>query len=123
MQVLTESDKRVRLELNTIADLVKNIVQLFNDNIEAAIVSTEENDRYFASFLDEKEKGQQNINEIYQAMTENNIEITNFIPSTVPSEDEIRKRNTQDKENFIQTKIDQPDPDTIERAYREKEKG
>ena len=97
MQVLTESDNCVRLELNTIADLVKNIVQLFNDNIEAAIVSTEENDRYFASFLDEKEKGQQNINEIYQAMTENNIEITNFIPSTVPSEDEIRKRNTQGK--------------------------
>ena len=45
-----------RLEFIAIVDLVKNIAQLFNDRIEAAIVSTKESVRYFASFLDKKEK-------------------------------------------------------------------
>ena len=44
-----------------------------------------------------------------------------FTLPTVPPEDEIKKRNRQNKESFIQTKmeIDQPDLDTIERADRE----
>ena len=44
-----------------------------------------------------------------------------FTLPTVPAEDEIKKRNRQNKESFIQTKmeIDQPDLDTIERADRE----
>ena len=75
MQALRKSNDRVRLEFIAIFDLVKNIAQLPNDNVEAAIVSAEENERYFASFLDEKEKGQQNINEIDKTSTENNVEI------------------------------------------------
>ena len=61
MQALSKSDDSVRLEFIAIADLVKIIAQLLNDTVVAAIVSTEESDRYFASFLNEKEKEQQNI--------------------------------------------------------------
>ena len=73
------------------------------------------------SFIAEKEKTQQNINEIDTAMTKNNVEITNFIPPTVRSEHEIRKRNRQDNESFMQTKIeiDERDLDAIERADSE----
>ena len=44
-----------------------------------------------------------------------------FIPPTVSLEDEIRERNKQDKENFLQTKveIEQTDLDAIEKADRE----
>ena len=61
MQALSKSDDSVRLEFIAIADLVKIIAHLLNDTVVAAIVSTEESDRYFASFLNEKEKEQQNI--------------------------------------------------------------
>ena len=42
-------------------------------------------------------------------------------PPTLPSDREIKKRNGQNKENFIQTKIeiDQPDLDAIEQGDRE----
>ena len=56
MQALSKSDDSVRLEFIAIVYLVKNIAQLLNDSIEAAIVSTEESDKYFASFLDKKER-------------------------------------------------------------------
>ena len=56
MQALSKSDDSVRLEFIAIAYLVKNIAQLLNDSIEAAIVSTAESDKYFASFLDKKER-------------------------------------------------------------------
>ena len=44
-----------------------------------------------------------------------------FIPPTVSLEDEIRERNKQDKENFMETKveIEQTDLDAIEKADRE----
>ena len=118
MQALSKSDNNVRLEFIAIVDLVKDIVQLLNDRTEAAIVSTKENNRYFASFLDEKEKEQQTIDEVDKAKSEDSVEIKRITPPTVPSKDEIRKRNRQNKENFIQTKmeIDQPDLDAIERA-------
>ena len=121
MQALSKSDNSVRLEFIVIVDLVKNIAQLLNDSIEAAIVSIEESDRYFASFLGKKEKEQQNMDEIDKATTEINVEIKRFTPPTVAPEDEIRKRNRQEKENFIQTEmeIDQPDLHAIERADRE----
>ena len=61
MQALSKLDDSVRLEFIAIAALVKNIAQLLNDTVVAAIVSTKESDRYFASFLNEKEKEQQNI--------------------------------------------------------------
>ena len=91
MQALSKSDDSVRLEFIAIADLVKIIAQLLNDTVVAAIVSTEESDRYFASFFKRKRKGTAKYKD--RATTENNAEITNFIPPTVPSEDEIRKRN------------------------------
>ena len=56
MQALSKSDDSVRLEFIATVYLVKNIAQLLNDSIEAAIVSTEESDKYFASFLDKKER-------------------------------------------------------------------
>ena len=61
------------------------------------------------------------MDEIDKRTTENSNELKNFTLPTVPSEDEIKKRNTQNKENFIQTKmeIDQSDLDAIERADRE----
>ena len=40
MQALSKPNHIVRLEFIAIADLVKNIAQLLNDRIEAAIVST-----------------------------------------------------------------------------------
>ena len=55
-------------------DLVKNIAQLLSDSIEATTVSTKESDRYFASFLDKKEKEQQSKDEIDKAVTGNSIE-------------------------------------------------
>ena len=60
------------------------------------------------------------MNEIVRAETEN-IEIIDFISPNVPSEEEIRKRNRQDKENFIQTKlkIEQSELETIEKINRE----
>ena len=73
-----------------------------NDNVEAAIISTGESGRYFTFLLNEKEKEQQNINEIDRAKT-GNIEIIDFILSNIPSEKEIRKKNRQDKNFFIQT--------------------
>ena len=56
------------------------------------------------------------MDEIDKATTEDSIEIKTFTPLTVPSEDEIKKRNRQNKEILIQTKmeIDQPDLDAIE---------
>ena len=56
------------------------------------------------------------MDEIDKATTEDSIEIKTFTPPTVPSEDEIKKRNRQNKEILIQTKmeIDQPDLDAIE---------
>ena len=36
---------------------------------------SKESDRYFASFLDEKEKKQQNMDEIDKAATEDSVEI------------------------------------------------
>ena len=56
MQALSKSDDCVRLEFSAMVNLTKHIAQHLNDNTEAAIVSTKESDRYFASFLDEKEK-------------------------------------------------------------------
>ena len=56
MQALSKSDDSERLKFIAIVDLVKTIAQLLNDNIEAAIVSIEESERYFASFLNEKKK-------------------------------------------------------------------
>ena len=56
MQALSKLDGGERLEFIAIVDLVKTIAQLLNDNIEAAIVSTEESERYFTSFLNEKKK-------------------------------------------------------------------
>ena len=73
-----------------------------------------------------KKKKQQNMDEIDKATTEDSIEIKTFTLPTVPSEDEIKKRNRQNKEIFMQTKmeieknlhtiklIDQPDIDAIE---------
>ena len=56
------------------------------------------------------------MDEIDKATTEDSIEIKTFTPPTVPSEDEIKKRNRQNKEILIQTKmeIDRPDFDAIE---------
>ena len=51
VQALSKLGDSVRLEFNAIADLVKNIAQLLNDTVVVAIVSTEESDRYFASFV------------------------------------------------------------------------
>ena len=61
------------------------------------------------------------LDETDKRTTENSNELKNFTPPTVPSEDEIKKANMQNKENFIQTKmeIDQSDLDTKERADRE----
>ena len=56
MQALSKSDDSVRLEFIANVDLVRNMVQLLNDRIEAAVVITKESDRYFASFLDKKRK-------------------------------------------------------------------
>ena len=60
------------------------------------------------------------MDEIDKATTENNVETKTFTPPTVPSEDEIKKRNRQNEESFIQSKIeiDQPDLDAIKRADR-----
>ena len=56
------------------------------------------------------------MDEIDKATAEDSIEIKTFTPPTVPSEDEIKKRNRQNKEILIQTKmeIDRPDLDAIE---------
>ena len=75
MQALSKSDDSVRLEFIAIVDQVKNIAQHLNDRIEAAVVSTKESDRLFASTLNEKEKEQQNMDEIDKATTEKSIEI------------------------------------------------
>ena len=56
MQALSKLDGSERLEFIAIVVLVKTIAQLLNDNIEAAIVSTEESERYFTFFLNEKKK-------------------------------------------------------------------
>ena len=95
IQALSKSGDSVRLKFIAIVDLVKNIAQFLNDRNEATIVITKESDRYFASFLDEKEKEQQNMDEIDKATTEDSIEIKTFTLPTVPSEDEIKKRNRQ----------------------------
>ena len=58
MQALSKSDDSVRPEFIAIVNLFKNIAQLLNDRIDAAIVSIKESDRCFASLLDEKEKEQ-----------------------------------------------------------------
>ena len=75
MQALSKSDDSVRLEFIAIVDQVKNIAQHLNDRIEAAVVSTKESDRLFTSTLNEKEKEQQNMDEIDKATTEKSIEI------------------------------------------------
>ena len=56
------------------------------------------------------------MDETDKATAEDSIEIKTFTPPTVPSEDEIKKRNRQNKEILIQTKmeIDRPDLDAIE---------
>ena len=61
------------------------------------------------------------MNKIDKATSENSVEIKKFTLPTVPSEDERKKRNRQNKENSIQTKtkIDQPGLDAIETADRE----
>ena len=120
MQALSILNDNMTLKFNAIVNLVKNIAQILNDNVEADIFSTKESDRYFASLLNEKEREQQNMNEIVRAETEN-VEIIDFIPPNVPSGEEIRKRNIQDKENFIQIKlkIKRSDPETIEKINRE----
>ena len=120
MQALSILNDNMTLKFNAIVNLVKNIAQILNDNVEADIFSTKESDRYFASLLNEKEREQQNMNEIVRVETEN-VEIIDFIPPNVPSEEEIRKRNRQDKENFIQIKlkIERSDPETIEKINRE----
>ena len=61
------------------------------------------------------------MNKIDKATIENSAEIKKFTLPTVPSEDERKKRNRQNKENPIQTKIEiyQPDLDAIETADRE----
>ena len=58
---------------------------------------SKESDKYFASFLDEKEKEQQNMDEIDKAATEDSVEIKEITPPSVSSEDEIKKRNRQNK--------------------------
>ena len=58
---------------------------------------SKESDKYFASFLDEKEKEQQNMDEIDKAATEDSAEIKEITPPSVSSEDEIKKRNRQNK--------------------------
>ena len=65
------------------------------------------------------------MDEIDKATTENSIEMKKFTLPTVPSGDEIKTRNRQNKESFIQTKveIDQPDLDALERADRENKEG
>ena len=73
LQALSKSDDSIRLEFIAIVDLVKNIAQLLNDRIEAAIVCTKESEKYFASFLDEKEKEQQNIDGIDKATIEDSV--------------------------------------------------
>ena len=50
IQALSKSDDSVRQEFIAIVDLVKNIAQLLNDRTEAAIVSTEEKDKYLHPF-------------------------------------------------------------------------
>ena len=80
MQTLSKSNDSLRLKFIVTVDLVKNIAQLINDSNEATIVSTEESDIYFVSFLNEKEKEQQNMDEIDKATTENSIEIKKITP-------------------------------------------
>ena len=65
------------------------------------------------------------MDEIDKATTENSIEMKKITLPTVPSGDEIKTRNRQNKESFIQTKvdIDQPDLDALERADRENKEG
>ena len=84
IQALSKSNDSVRLEFVAIVDLVKNIAQVLNDSTEAAIVRTGESDRYFESFLDKKEKEQQNMDEIDKATTKTRIEIKKITPPTVP---------------------------------------
>ena len=50
IQALSKSGDSVRQEFIAIVDLVKNIAQLLNDRTEAAIVSTEEKDKYLYPF-------------------------------------------------------------------------
>ena len=61
------------------------------------------------------------MNKIDKATSENSAEIKKFTLPTVPWEDERKKRNRQNKENPIQSKIEiyQPDLDAIETADRE----
>ena len=118
MQALSKSDDSVRVEFIAIVDLVKNIAQLLNDRIEAAIVSTKESDKYFASFLDEKGKGQKNMDEIDKVTTENSVEIKKNYTANCTIRRWNKKGNRQNKESFTPTKmeIDQPDFGAIERT-------
>ena len=50
IQALSKSGDSVRQEFIAIVDLVKNIAQLLNDRTEAAIVSTQEKDKYLHPF-------------------------------------------------------------------------
>ena len=61
------------------------------------------------------------MDEIDKAATEDSVEIKEITPPSVSSEDEIKKRNRQNKESFMQTKmeIDLPHLDLIERTDRE----
>ena len=50
IEALSKSGDGARQEFIAMVDLVKNIAQLLNDRTEAAIVSTEEKDRYLHPF-------------------------------------------------------------------------
>ena len=52
-----------------------------------------------------RKKKQQNMDEIDKTTTENSVEIKKFTLPTVPSEDETRKRNRQNKEHKQPKKI------------------
>ena len=56
MQALSISNDNVTLEFDQITDLMTNIARLLNDAVEAAIISTSESGRHFASLLDERKK-------------------------------------------------------------------
>ena len=61
MQALSISSDQAMLKFDAIVELVKSIAQLLRDNVEAAIVCTRENDRFFASVLAKTEKNKNSL--------------------------------------------------------------
>ena len=61
MQALSISSDQTMLKFDAIVELVKSIAQLLRDNVEAAIVHTRENDRFFASVLAKTEKNKNSL--------------------------------------------------------------